>query len=153
MTNTYNYRVANESDISSLIEFNCDMALDTENKVLDKRLLKQGIINLLSDSNKGFYMVAEHSKDGVVGALMVTKEWSEWRNGYFWWVQSVFVVKEHRRKGVYSGLYSRIKSSAKENTECCGLRLYVEKDNVIARDTYIALGMKETNYRFFEEEF
>ncbi len=149
----YSFRQAEEGDIAMLVEFNCRMAMDTEGKILDKGVLTKGINNLLTDLNKGFYIVAEHLTDGVVGALMVTKEWSEWRNGYFWWIQSVFVKEEHRRKGVYSGLYSTIKNSAKMTNGCCGLRLYVEKDNIAAQSTYIALGMKETNYRFFEEEF
>ena len=142
-------RVAKPNDLASLVNFNQLMASETENKMLDQETLTQGVGNLIKDSNKGFYLVAE-SNHQVIGSLMVTTEWSDWRNATFWWIQSVYVVPEHRRKGIYAKLYSYVKTLA-EKQNICGFRLYVEKDNEIAQKTYQSLGMMESHYLMFEE--
>jgi predicted GNAT family acetyltransferase len=146
------FRLAKKSDLECLVEFNYKMALETEDKKLDRSYLQQGVLSVLNDTNKGFYFVAEHDTNGVIASMMITKEWSDWRNGHFWWVQSVFVKKDYRQQGVYRSLYKKVKCLAKENSNCCGLRLYVEKENLIAQRAYFALGMKETYYKLFEEE-
>jgi ribosomal protein S18 acetylase RimI-like enzyme len=89
----------------------------------------------------------------AIGSLMVTFEWSDWRNGRFWWIQSVYVAADARRQGVYSALHAAVRNRATADPESCGIRLYVEQDNHVAQQTYRALGMTETHYRLYEEEF
>ncbi len=95
-------------------------------------------------------MVAEHG-GRVVGCLMVTNEWSDWRNGIFWWIQSVYVEAGWRRKGVYRRLYDYVRALALADPGVCGFRLYVEKENAVAQATYESLGMKATDYLVYEE--
>ncbi|MGS2720596.1 N-acetyltransferase family protein [Paraglaciecola aestuariivivens] len=144
-------RVAQEQDLASLVSFNQLMAQETENKSLDESILSQGVASLIKDKSKGYYLVAEVNGQ-VVGSLMVTTEWSDWRNAVFWWIQSVYVVPEYRRKGVYAKLYTQVKALAEQQKDVCGFRLYVEKDNLIAQKTYHSLGMHESHYLMFEEE-
>ncbi|MDP5030253.1 MAG: GNAT family N-acetyltransferase [Paraglaciecola sp.] len=146
-----NIRVADENDIPSLVEFNLNMAFETEQKRLNTKVLTSGVSALVKDANKGYYLVAE-TADQVVGSLMVTTEWSDWRNAVFWWIQSVYIVPEHRRKGIYAQLYTKVKELAKTQGNICGFRLYVEKENVVAQQTYQALGMHESHYLMYEEE-
>lgn len=143
-------RKANKSDIEIIAQFNINIAMETENKTLPREIITKGVETLISNSHLGFYLIAEI--DGkIAGALMVTTEWSDWRNGLFWWIQSVYVIEEFRRKGVYSALYKYVKElSVTENV--CGFRLYVEKENKIAQQAYKKLGMYETHYRLYEEE-
>jgi len=94
--------------------------------------------------------VAENGGE-IVGSLMVIFEWSDWRNGFFWWVQSVYVKPEYRRRGVFKKLYEYVRRAASERDDVCGLRLYVEKDNDMAQTVYGRLGMKKTNYRLYED--
>lgn len=150
MTNHITVRKALESDSEALIRFNIAMALETERKHLTKKNVDAGVINLFRKPEYGFYMVAE-VKCQIVGSLMITKEWSDWRNGLFWWIQSVYVNPGFRRQGLYRSLYQKIRKMAKNDPEVCGCRLYVEKDNEIAHQTYSRLGMSETHYKIFEE--
>jgi GNAT superfamily N-acetyltransferase len=126
------------------------MALETENKVLDPSVVSQGVATLLANPDLGFYVVAEY--DGtVVAALMVTTEWSDWRNGVFWWIQSVYVQPEFRRQGVYRRLYRFVQDVAADDSRVCGFRLYVAQDNTTAQQVYKTLGMSPTHYWIFEE--
>jgi len=135
-----------------LVAFQQAMATETEDKGLDPVGLKKGIDYLLEHPQEGFYLVAEI--DGqAAGSLMVTFEWSDWRNGRFWWIQSVFVSADHRRRGIYSALHAAIRSRATQHPQGCGIRLYVEQENLGAQQPYAALGMDETHYRLYEEEF
>ncbi|PEN11270.1 GNAT family N-acetyltransferase [Longibacter salinarum] len=143
-------RTADLSDVETLVEFNQAMAQETEDKSLDTSTLQAGVRALMLDSKKGFYLVAERNGT-VVGSLMITTEWSDWRNGTFWWVQSVYVRLEARREGVYSALYAHVKAMARNEDDVCGIRLYVEKDNAAARTTYENLGMNQTAYRMYEQ--
>ena len=143
-------RTAVISDLNALVNFNQSMARETENKVLDSKVLESGVEALMTDRSKGFYLVAEQDCQ-VIGSLMVTNEWSDWRNAVFWWVQSVYVLPQYRRKGIYAMLYQEVKLLAKQDGNVCGWRLYVEKDNLIAQQTYKALGMNESHYLMFEE--
>lgn len=147
---TITIRVATIDDASALVSFNQNMALETEQKVLDEAILTKGVEGLIIDGSKGFYLVAECENE-VVGSLMVTTEWSDWRNAVFWWIQSVYIVPEHRRKGIYAGLYTKVKALAARDGNVCGFRLYVEHDNTVAQKTYSALGMKESHYLMYEE--
>jgi ribosomal protein S18 acetylase RimI-like enzyme len=142
--------VAEQSDLGLLVNFNQLMAWETEQKKLDEITLSQGVAALIADDNKGFYLVAEQHGQ-VVGSLMVTTEWSDWRNGVFWWVQSVYISPDYRRQGIYGQLYAQVKTLAEQQQNVCGFRLYVEKENVIAQKTYASLGMEQSHYLMYEE--
>lgn len=143
-------RKATLQDSQALVDFNQAMALETEDKQLDADTLTAGVNGLLGDENKGFYLVAELPNGDVAGSLMVTFEWSDWRNNQFWWIQSVYIRPQNRRQGIYSDLYNKVKILAEENKGVCGFRLYVEKDNVVAQQTYEKLGMHESHYAMYE---
>jgi ribosomal protein S18 acetylase RimI-like enzyme len=150
MNSELKIRKATKSDIKTIAQFNINMALETENKELPQEIITKGVETLINNAHLGFYLMAE--KDGkIVGSLMITTEWSDWRNGLFWWVQSVYVIKEYRRQGVYSALYDYVKKLS-EKEQVCGYRLYVEKENKIAQKTYENLGMHKTDYLLYEEE-
>ena len=144
-------RLAEKTDIDSLVGFNQSMALETENKQLSVEILRPGVAAVFDDENKGFYVVAD---DGgtAVGGLLVTFEWSDWRNAWFWWIQSVYVHKQHRGKSLYSAMYDFVKSLAEERGNVCGFRLYVEEENDHAQRVYEKLGMSKTYYLMYEEE-
>ena len=146
-------REATERDVQSLVDFNRAMARETESLELSLETLTSGIRNLLRNPQYGFYVVAEVSdaEGGAVGSLMVTYEWSDWRDGLFWWIQSVYVRPEFRRRGIYRRLYEFAKERAASDESVRGFRLYVEKENRVAQQTYERLGMKETHYKMFEE--
>ncbi len=128
------------------------MAAETEDKGLDAARLRRGIEYLLDHPAEGHYLVAERDGDAA-GSLMVTFEWSDWRNGRFWWIQSVYVAPEYRRQGIYTALHGAIQSEARQDPQACGIRLYVERENHGAQATYLSLGMSQTDYRLFEAEF
>lgn len=152
MESQVNIRPAVIADAGLLVEFNLRMAWETEERQLDPEILAAGVRAVLLDPRRGFYLVAE--MDGkVAGALMVTTEWSDWRNGTFWWIQSVYVVPGYRRRGLFRSLYEEVRERARNTAQVCGLRLYVERDNAAAKATYVRLGMAETQYRLFEEPF
>ena len=144
-------RTADLSDVERLARFNERMADETEDKALDAETVRAGVRRMISAPDRGFYLLAQRGGT-VVGSLMITTEWSDWRNGTFWWIQSVYVHPEARRQGVYASLHSEVRARAEAAEDVCGLRLYVEKDNQAARDTYAALGMAETSYRMYEED-
>ena len=147
---TINIRLAQLSDAEDIATFNQIMAKETEEKVLLPDVVLAGVNTLLKNPSQGFYIVAEIDFK-VVGCLMITKEWSDWRNGVFWWIQSVFVKKEYRRRGIYRSMYQFIKELANDKKDVCGFRLYVEQDNNIAQETYRVLGMTQLPYLMFEE--
>ncbi|MCS6874887.1 MAG: GNAT family N-acetyltransferase [Pyrinomonadaceae bacterium] len=146
-----NIRLAQKSDISFLIKFNQAMAKETENKLLDHDIVKSGVEAVFEEKGKGFYVVAENHEGQVLGCLMITFEWSDWRNAWFWWIQSVYVLPEYRGKGIYRKLYEFVKQKATLEGNVCGFRLYVDKENKIAQKVYEKLGMKHSNYLMFEE--
>ncbi len=143
-------RRAVERDISSIVRFNANMAAETEGLSLDKAILSAGVEAVFNDPKKGFYLIAD--VDGQARAcLMVTVEWSDWRNGLFWWIQSVFVETEFRRMGLFSKMYANLKDSVDNDEYIAGLRLYVEENNHAAQKTYLKQGMYKTHYYLFEE--
>ncbi len=152
MVDNLQIRYGELKDSQTLGDFNCVMAEETEAKKLNTEIVRKGVQNLIKQQEKGFYLIAEY-KDSIVGSLMITKEWSDWRNGFFWWIQSVYVLPEFRRKGIFRSLYRKVKSLAENQKDVCGLRLYVDKHNKPALQTYTALGMKKTDYLLFEMEF
>jgi ribosomal protein S18 acetylase RimI-like enzyme len=145
-----NIRTAQKEDTVSLVEFNQSMALETEGKNLDAETLRGGVEAVFSDSKKGFYVVAE-ADGAIIGGLMVTYEWSDWRNGWFWWIQSVYILPSFRGKGVYRMLYDFVKAKAAREENICGFRLYVERENANAQRVYEKLGMKASHYLMYEE--
>ena len=145
-----NPRVAVAGDAAALAGFNRAMALETEAKTLVEGDLLTAVEAVLQDPRHGFYVVADTGHE-VVGALLITYEWSDWRNGRFWWIQSVYVRPEHRRRGIYRVLHEFVRDRARTAGDVVGLRLYVERENAAAQRTYAALGMNETAYRMYEE--
>jgi GNAT superfamily N-acetyltransferase len=142
-------RPATPADAPVIVEFNRLLAEESEGKSLDLPLLAAGVAAGLADPRKALYFVAE--EDGrVLGQTMITFEWSDWRNGWFWWVQSVYVRPEARRRGVFRTLFEHIFAAARRDPEVIGLRLYVEEENRLARETYARLGLSPTGYRVME---
>jgi ribosomal protein S18 acetylase RimI-like enzyme len=142
-------RRAVPADAPTVAEFNRLLASETEGKTLDPAILEQGVKAGLADPNKGLYFVAE-DQGSVVGQLMVTYEWSDWRNGWIWWIQSVYVRSDYRRRGVFRALYEHVRQRAAADPTVIGLRLYVEQDNHWAQQVYRELGMERTSYFVLE---
>jgi ribosomal protein S18 acetylase RimI-like enzyme len=151
MTDSFSLRRARTSDASLIAEFNQAMALETEGKALNPALVQAGVLAVLKEPRRGFYLLAERA-GMVVAGLMITYEWSDWRNADFWWIQSVYVVPAARRQGAYRALYREIEDQARA-AGACGLRLYVENDNHSAISTYSRLGMVDARYRVMEQSF
>jgi len=145
-------RPAAPGDAETIAAFNLAMARETEHIELDRAKLLPGVRAVLQDPAKGFYVVAETGGQ-VVGQMMITYEWSDWRNATFWWIQSVYVSPEFRGKGVFKQLYRHVADRARAQTGVCGLRLYVEADNHSAQRTYERLGLNRTMYDVWEVDF
>ncbi len=143
-------REAEMKDTDSIAEFNTLMALETEDKKLNRDTISMGVKNLVQKPEYGFYLVAE-LEGKIIASLMITYEWSDWRNGLIWWIQSVYVKKEFRRMGIYRAMYIRVKEMAMFDKNIRGFRLYVEKENETAMKTYKSLGMSESDYIVFED--
>ena len=143
-------RRAMPQDAAELTEFNINMARETEGVELVAEVIGAGVRSMIDNPQMGFYLVVELD-NGIQASLMVTSEWSDWRNGMFWWIQSVYVRPQYRRQGLYRELYTRVKELAEQEPSVCGFRLYVERDNRNAQVTYQSLNMVETEYRIFEE--
>jgi len=150
-------RDADARDHRVIVEFNLRLALETEAKQLDPAVLARGVARALADPDGLRYWVAEtrHGEAGqdgtVVGQAAVTREWSDWRNGWVWWFQSVYVHPDHRRRGVFRALHQQIKSAARAAGDVIGLRLYVENANERAQRTYQDLGFKPGGYHVYED--
>ena len=145
-------RRATLADLDTLVEFNAALALETECKTLDPQRLRAGVAELLNDDGRGSYFVAEES-GRVVGQLLITTEWSDWRNGYFWWIQSVYIAPGFRRRGVYRSLHNHVIAESRVQGGVCGLRLYVHQDNSVAQRVYAGMDMGESPYQMWEAEF
>lgn len=143
--------MASAGDAPALVEFNQAMALETEGKTLDPDTVNAAVRAVFDDPHKGFYVIAED--DGqIVGGLMVTYEWSDWRNAWWWWVQSVFIRETARGKRVYSHLYDFVKARAKSAGDVYGIRLYVETENVHAQRVYEKVGMNRSPYLMYDDK-
>lgn len=145
-------RRASQDDHGVIVQFNQAMALESEGKTLDAPTLQSGVNAVLQRDGLGFYLLAEAAGQ-VVGQLLITTEWSDWRNAYFWWIQSVYVSQEHRRQGVYRALHERVVAEAQQLGGICGVRLYVDRGNTIAQQVYDSLGMSHSHYDMYEVEF
>src|SRR5438105_12190480 len=143
-------RRATSADADVVAEFNCRLAAESEGKELDRPTLVRGVQAILSDSTKGWYFLVE--RDGeILGQLMLTFEWSDWRNGWFWWIQSVYVRPDARRQGIFRSLYQHVLDLGKKQGDVIGIRLYVEKENIAAQKTYTGLGMIAPGYFVLEK--
>jgi GNAT superfamily N-acetyltransferase len=145
-------RKARAGEASAIAKFNALLAWETERRRLPLARVTAGVRALLSDPAKGTYFVVEREK-AIVGQLLITYEWSDWRNGNFWWIQSVYVEKPFRGQGVFRDLFEHVRSLAKARKAICGLRLYMDAHNAAARKAYERLGLKQTHYEVFEMDF
>ena len=154
-------REAHASDRDLLVQWASAMAWETEHKRLDVATISAGIDAGLADPAKARYFIAmsevvvagRETIAAAAGTLMLTREWSDWRSGDWWWIQSVYVPESHRRQGVFAALYRHVQQLARDTAGVIGLRLYVERDNANAQRTYESLGMNDAGYRIFEAEF
>lgn len=144
-------RAASLDDVARLVQWACAMAWETEHKRLDPAVVDRGVRRVLKEPGRGRYLVAERLGQSA-GTLMLTYEWSDWRDADWWWIQSVYVDPLHRRQGVYRALYAHVHALAATTDDVCGLRLYVETDNTVAQNTYRALGMRKAAYVIMETE-
>jgi ribosomal protein S18 acetylase RimI-like enzyme len=142
-------REAIAKDIPTIIDFQKKMAWETEKVTLDTSILTDGVNNLFADVNRGRYYVAEEN-GSVVGSLMTTYEWSDWRNGTVLWIQSVYIIEPYRGKGIYKQLYHHIQEMVRKSSDLRGIRLYVDKTNKSAQHVYEKLGMNGEHYQVFE---
>jgi GNAT superfamily N-acetyltransferase len=143
------YRDANMRDLLPIVDFQVEMARETEQVALDVHVCMRGVEAVFEDRSLGRYVIAE--VDGhAIGSLLLTYEWSDWRNGVVWWIQSVYVKPEHRRQGIYAGLYKHVQRVANVNEIVKGIRLYVDRGNIAAQEVYRKLGMDGEHYRVFE---
>ncbi|HSG66390.1 MAG TPA: GNAT family N-acetyltransferase [Gammaproteobacteria bacterium] len=147
----FNIRTARPADTTVIADFNRRLAEETESKVLDPATVLAGVTALIDDAAHGQYYVADAGGD-VIGQLLITYEWSDWRNGQFWWIQSVYVSPAHRRRGIFKALFDHVSALARANPMVCGIRLYVDEHNAQALATYGALGFSSPGYRVLEVE-
>jgi ribosomal protein S18 acetylase RimI-like enzyme len=141
-------RKATPADASVIIDFQQKMAWETEQMQLVHETISKGVYAVFSDFSRGQYWVTE-DKNIVIASLLITYEWSDWRNSNVWWFQSVYVLPRYRRTGIFRSMYQHIKNEA-EKESIAGLRLYVETNNTIAQNTYENLGMKSLHYKMYE---
>ena len=143
------FRKATTAEIEKLVGFQIAMAEETEQVRLDREVCSAGVAAVFRDPSRGQYFVAE-TDGAVVASALITYEWSDWRNGQVWWIQSVYVVPEARKKGVYAGLYAHLQNLARAESGVRGIRLYVDERNTSAQKVYEKLGMNGDHYRVFE---
>jgi GNAT superfamily N-acetyltransferase len=146
-------RPARQDDVPAIVSFSAAMALETEGRRLDQARLLDGTRALLATPERGFFMVAEDERGQLIGQLMITFEWSDWRNAVFWWIQSVYVAPAWRRQGVYRRMHETIVAQAKADPSVCGIRLYVERQNGTARTVYQRVGLAPSAYAVYEQDF
>ncbi len=143
-------RSATAAEAGRIAGFNRALALETEGLALEEKTVAAGVVALMGHPERGFYLVAEVA-GAVAGCLLITYEWSDWRNRMFWWIQSVYVKPEFRGRGVYSALDEKVRELAAREGNVCGFRLYVHKGNARAQEVYRSLGMEETAYLVYED--
>ncbi len=152
MNQAVNIRGATTSDLDVVVGFNLAMAEETEHKSLDETVLRNGVRWALAHPDSCPYFLAERSGK-IVGQCMVTHEWSDWRNGWQWWFQSVYIAPKHRRSGVFRSLYAHVETLARACDDVVGLRLYVEHANETAMQTYAGLGMRPSGHVVYETDW
>ena len=150
MPSEINIRAANKGDLAILVQNNQALAEETEALLLDKDVLREGIEQALKREECHYFVAVIGEK--VVGQTMITYEWSDWRNGIIWWIQSVYVLPAQRKQGIFRVLFKHIENLAKVNPQVKALRLYVMHNNNAGKDTYQSLGMNDSGYIVFEKE-
>ena len=145
-------RPAHPADLPAIAASNLAMAHETEARRLDPQTVHAGVRRVLADPSRGVYYLAER-EGKLVGQLLITREWSDWRDGWFWWIQSVYVHPDARRQGVFHALHRHIAAEARRQPDVRGLRLYVENQNTTAQAVYQQLAMKRTTYQLYEQEW
>jgi GNAT superfamily N-acetyltransferase len=145
-------RIATRDDLEALVDFNCGIARETEDKELDRATVQKGVARGFEQGDDVVYYVASIA-DEAIGSLMLTREWSDWRDGWIIWIQSVYVVPHHRGRGVFRSLLSHVTSAVRQNPDVVGLRLYVEIDNNRAQSVYARTGFVDPGYRVLEKIF
>ena len=148
---TFTVEQATMGDAESIVQFQIDMAQESEGVALDRDTVLKGVAEGLADPGKGLYFVARSSGAETIASLMITKEWSDWHCGWYWWIQSVYVRPEHRRKGVYRQMYKTVRAMA-QREQARALRLYVDKTNARGMSAYHALGMQQSQYLMYEDD-
>jgi GNAT superfamily N-acetyltransferase len=148
-TSSVRFREARPPDRDAIVDFQLAMARETEDVALDRGICSKGVEAVFGDPSLGRYFVAEDG-GAIAGSLLITYEWSDWRNGVVWWIQSVYVTPEMRRQRVYAGLYEYVKSFAEGDPHVRGIRLYVDRRNGSAQQVYSRLGMNGEHYQVFE---
>ncbi len=146
-------RRGRRDDRDALVAFNLAMARETEGRELNRETVQAGVEAVFQSEDRGFYVVATSPDREIIGGLLITYEWSDWRNGVIWWIQSVYVEPGWRRRGVYGQLYESVKADALERGDVAGIRLYVERDNTVAHSVYESLGMELARYDMYEVDF
>lgn len=144
-----NIRKANPEDIPFIVDFQLKMAWETEAIQLEKPVVTKGVEAVFLDPSKGFYLLAEPGHE-VVASMLLTPEWSDWRNKTFLWIQSLYVLPQFRKKGVFKKMYRHVKELVEGSPEFAGLKLYVDRDNHPAQEVYSRIGMEESHYRLYE---
>ena len=142
-------RKAVQDDISVIVEFQQEMAFETEKISLDESILKKGVGRIFKDPAKGFYILAQENNI-IIASMLLTPEWSDWRNSLFLWIQSLYILPEYRHRGVFRKMYTYIKEKVAASDDYAGLKLYVDKDNSIAHKVYHQVGMQTSHYNLFE---
>ena len=149
MKNKIEITIGTTADIETIAQFQINMAMESEGYKLNQEQIVRGVSAVMSDANKGTYFVAR--VDGIaVGSLLLTREWSDWNNCWYWWVQSVYVMPQYREQGIYRTMYSHVKGMA-QSENVSQVRLYVDKSNYNAQRVYQKLGMQECHYLMYEE--
>lgn len=151
MNHRWDIQRASLNDAPMIAQFQVDMALESEGTELNIELVLKGVSEGINDESKGIYLVARNGNNEIIGSLLITREWSDWRCTWYWWIQSVYVCPEYRRQGVYREMYYKVKILAQDAQVHC-LKLYADRNNKTALSTYTSLGMKESHYLLFEEE-
>jgi ribosomal protein S18 acetylase RimI-like enzyme len=146
----FTVRPARPDDLSVIAEFNRRLALESENLALDPQVLTAGVGKVLADPQRGRYFVADEAGE-VIGQIMITYEWSDWRDGWIWWIQSVYVRADRRKAGVFRSIFELIEETARTEGGVVALRLYVEKDNHAAQTTYRRLGFEEMHFHLLQK--
>lgn len=149
---TFKIRSAREGDIDAIVDFNIALAEESEGRALDRQQVYRGVQAFIRQPDRGLYWVAVEG-ERILGQIGLTYEWSDWRDGMFWWIQSVYVHPEARGKGVFRKLFDKVRREAHHTKDVCGLRLYVEKDNKKAISIYQSIGLELTTYRVMEQEW
>ena len=149
MENIIDIVAGSEGDVALIAQFQVDMAMESEGLTLDAEKVLNGVSAVMKDNSKGKYLVARLDEH-IIASLMITREWSDWNCEWYWWIQSVYVLPSYRGKGIFSAMYSKVKEMARE--ECVSqIRLYVDKENIQARNVYQRLGMNECHYLMYDD--